>query len=257
MTQGGLSFWREFRMKKKRGSNPVLERDGTYVKFEQQLAKAENEGRIDGQFKCFVCGMRYLHSDGADRCCLIVDDSREISAPVPTLGSCQDGNKKTRLPHRAKMYTAFMVSLEALDIEFDLDQRMLAVLNTINFGGLLPGEAIERSSETDCELLIMLFSVLLDRADGLTAKAFKIARAAGMKLHQLQWGKITKRLKELGVLVPMLLDHDDPEDEEDDDSPDDEEAGDNLAEENDSDPEDELPDDEPPNETEDERELEE
>ncbi|MBU2235521.1 hypothetical protein KKA01_00500, partial [Patescibacteria group bacterium] len=94
-------------------------------------------------------------------------------------------------------------------------------------------------------------------ADGLTAKAFKIARAAGMKLHQLQWGKITKRLKELGVLVPMLLDHDDPEDEEDDDSPDDEEAGDNLAEENDSDPEDELPDDEPPNETEDERELEE
>ncbi|MBU2235540.1 CDP-alcohol phosphatidyltransferase family protein [Patescibacteria group bacterium] len=255
-------------MKKKRGNNSALKRDDrAYVKFEQLLAKAENEGRIDGQSKCLICGMRYLHSDEAYKCCRIGDDSREISAPVPILlGSCQDGNKKTRLPHGAKTYTAFMVSLEALDIEFDLDQQMLTALNTVNFGGLLPGETIECSSETNRELLIILFSVLLDRADGLTAKAFQIARAAGMELDMIQWGKITKQLKELGVLVPMLLDHDDPEDENDDDSPDNEEAGDDLAEEVDSDSEDELPnddlddvdwDDEPPDETEDEIELEE
>jgi len=42
------------------------------VKFEQLLSKAENEGRIDGEFKCLVCGMRYQHKDNAENCCKIL-----------------------------------------------------------------------------------------------------------------------------------------------------------------------------------------
>ncbi len=56
--------------------NPVpsfLERDldsnQKYVKFHRLLAKAEQEGRIDGKYRCPVCGMRFMTLDEADACC--------------------------------------------------------------------------------------------------------------------------------------------------------------------------------------------
>ena len=51
----------------------ILERDvdsaTKYVKYHQLLAKAEREGRIDGKYRCPVCGMRFLTFDEADLCC--------------------------------------------------------------------------------------------------------------------------------------------------------------------------------------------
>lgn len=40
-----------------------------YVKYHRLLALAEREGRIDGKYRCPVCGMRYLSFDEADVCC--------------------------------------------------------------------------------------------------------------------------------------------------------------------------------------------
>ena len=48
--------------------------DKSFTKFEQLLARAENEGRIDGDFKCLVCGMCYLHQDEVEKCCMITND---------------------------------------------------------------------------------------------------------------------------------------------------------------------------------------
>ena len=59
-------------MQRRRGDAEVLVRDKSFVKFEQLLTKAENEGRIDGDFKCLVCGMRYLQKDEAENCCKIL-----------------------------------------------------------------------------------------------------------------------------------------------------------------------------------------
>ncbi len=50
----------------------VLVRDKSFVKFERLLAKAEAEGRIDGDYKCLVCGMRYSQKDEAEICCKIL-----------------------------------------------------------------------------------------------------------------------------------------------------------------------------------------
>ncbi len=47
----------------------VLVRDPSYVKYEQLLHQAEAEGRIDGQFSCLVCGMRYREKVDAISCC--------------------------------------------------------------------------------------------------------------------------------------------------------------------------------------------
>jgi hypothetical protein len=63
---------KEDAMQRRRGETEILIRDKSYVKFEQLLAKAENEGRIDGEYKCLVCGMRYLHKDEAENCCKIL-----------------------------------------------------------------------------------------------------------------------------------------------------------------------------------------
>ncbi len=50
-----------------------LERDldssKKYVKYHRLLAKAEKEGRIDGRYRCPVCGMRFMTFDEADACC--------------------------------------------------------------------------------------------------------------------------------------------------------------------------------------------
>jgi hypothetical protein len=47
----------------------ILVRDANYVKYERLLVKAEAEGRLDGRFRCLVCGMRYREKDEADACC--------------------------------------------------------------------------------------------------------------------------------------------------------------------------------------------
>jgi hypothetical protein len=46
-----------------------LDSNKKYVKFHRLLAKAEKEGRIDGDYVCPVCGMRYMTFDEADVCC--------------------------------------------------------------------------------------------------------------------------------------------------------------------------------------------
>lgn len=55
------------------GVAEILERDvdsnTKYVKYHRLLAKAEREGRIDGKYRCPVCGMRFLTFDEADVCC--------------------------------------------------------------------------------------------------------------------------------------------------------------------------------------------
>ena len=54
-------------------SSGILVRDldssTKYVKYHRLLALAEREGRIDGKYRCPVCGMRYLSFDEADVCC--------------------------------------------------------------------------------------------------------------------------------------------------------------------------------------------
>lgn len=47
----------------------ILVRDPSYVKYERLLMKAEAEGRIDGEFSCLVCGMRYREKMDAEACC--------------------------------------------------------------------------------------------------------------------------------------------------------------------------------------------
>jgi len=47
----------------------ILVREESFVKYERLLAKAEQEGRIDGPHKCLTCGMRYLSKEDAEDCC--------------------------------------------------------------------------------------------------------------------------------------------------------------------------------------------
>ncbi len=49
----------------------VLIRDENYVKFDQLLAQAESEGRIDGPHRCLTCGMRYQTKEEAEGCCKV------------------------------------------------------------------------------------------------------------------------------------------------------------------------------------------
>lgn len=53
----------------RRGDTLVLENDESYVKFTKLLAKALNEGRVDGKFRCPVCGMRYNEEQNSMDCC--------------------------------------------------------------------------------------------------------------------------------------------------------------------------------------------
>jgi len=53
----------------------VLKKTKRYVKYHQLLTKAREDGRIGGEFKCPVCGMRYHTSDKADNCCRIDEES--------------------------------------------------------------------------------------------------------------------------------------------------------------------------------------
>jgi len=47
----------------------ILVRDTSYVKYERLLVQAEAEGRLDGRFRCLVCGMRYREKVDAEACC--------------------------------------------------------------------------------------------------------------------------------------------------------------------------------------------
>jgi hypothetical protein len=40
-----------------------------YDKLHGQLSKAERHGRIDGRYRCPVCGQRFMTFDEADGCC--------------------------------------------------------------------------------------------------------------------------------------------------------------------------------------------
>jgi len=53
----------------KQDKSGVLLKDREYVKYVQLLKKAENEGRLDGQFTCTLCGMKYADPRDADGCC--------------------------------------------------------------------------------------------------------------------------------------------------------------------------------------------
>ena len=59
-------------MQQLREDRDVLVRDKSYVKFDRLLAKAAAEGRIDGDYKCLVCGMRFAEKNEADNCCKIL-----------------------------------------------------------------------------------------------------------------------------------------------------------------------------------------
>lgn len=58
-------------MNPERSDDGVLEKTKNYVKFHRLLAKAESSGRLDGKFRCPVCGMRYLSANEAEDCCKI------------------------------------------------------------------------------------------------------------------------------------------------------------------------------------------
>ncbi len=49
-----------------------LDSNKKYVKYHKLLAKAEKEGRIDGRYRCPVCGMRFMTFDEADVCCKLL-----------------------------------------------------------------------------------------------------------------------------------------------------------------------------------------
>jgi hypothetical protein len=46
--------------------------DENYVKFTKLLARAVAEGRVDGRYRCPVCGMRYKHEAEMMNCCVQV-----------------------------------------------------------------------------------------------------------------------------------------------------------------------------------------
>ena len=51
---------------------PALIKEKPFVKYDQLIHRAEREGRINGRFRCLVCGMRYHDKDDADECCKVV-----------------------------------------------------------------------------------------------------------------------------------------------------------------------------------------
>ena len=45
-----------------------------YVKYYRLLDKASQEGRIDGKYRCPICGMRFMTIDEAAACCNLADN---------------------------------------------------------------------------------------------------------------------------------------------------------------------------------------
>ncbi|MBN2070522.1 MAG: hypothetical protein JW814_03605 [Candidatus Krumholzibacteriota bacterium] len=61
-------------MKREANEGNVLKKGKNYVKFHRLLAKAEADGRLDGKYRCPVCGMRFHYEKEADDCCRIISD---------------------------------------------------------------------------------------------------------------------------------------------------------------------------------------
>lgn len=59
-------------MQRAREEQEVLVRDKSYVKYEKLLARAEANGRLDGDFKCLTCGMKYIEKKNAVNCCGVI-----------------------------------------------------------------------------------------------------------------------------------------------------------------------------------------
>jgi hypothetical protein len=49
----------------------LLRKDKEYVKFVQLLRRAEKDGRLDGDFVCKLCGMKFGTADEASICCKV------------------------------------------------------------------------------------------------------------------------------------------------------------------------------------------
>jgi len=49
-----------------------LVKEKHFVRYEQLIEKAEKEGRINGAYRCLVCGMRFNLKEEAEDCCSIV-----------------------------------------------------------------------------------------------------------------------------------------------------------------------------------------
>ena len=59
-------------MQRAKEEQEVLVRDKNYVKYERLLARAEENGRLDGNFKCLTCGMKYTVKKDAECCCRVL-----------------------------------------------------------------------------------------------------------------------------------------------------------------------------------------
>ncbi len=68
----------------KRGAHMSSEKDQAlvkekaFVKYERLLEQAEVEGRINGRYRCIVCGMRYNEKDSAEDCCRVVLEAGNV-----------------------------------------------------------------------------------------------------------------------------------------------------------------------------------
>ena len=60
-------------MKREGHETAILQKSKNFVKYHRLLQKAEEEGRLDGRFRCPLCGMRYLAESDAEACCRIGD----------------------------------------------------------------------------------------------------------------------------------------------------------------------------------------
>jgi hypothetical protein len=49
----------------------VLVREKKFVRYTQLLAQAEEEGRLDGEHKCSLCGMTYHNEEESKACCRV------------------------------------------------------------------------------------------------------------------------------------------------------------------------------------------
>ena len=52
-----------------RGGVLVRENDANFVRYTKLLERAWSEGRVDGKYRCPVCGMRFNDEKAGDDCC--------------------------------------------------------------------------------------------------------------------------------------------------------------------------------------------
>ncbi|MFA6272072.1 MAG: hypothetical protein WC693_03105 [Patescibacteria group bacterium] len=185
----------------------LLLKDESFTKFDRLLHRAEGEGRIDGPFSCPICGMHYLTNGESVDCCSLATES-PAPIPGPILGSVSRNRARAKKP---AVNQKLKVADGALDIVFTPDRAMLEALDTLNLNELFPEETITRNTENDRVLLVCLFSMFLEEADGDRKSAFQIAKQNGLKMHPTKWGKMVFRLVQLGVLAFYTSHEDHPD----------------------------------------------